>query len=73
MCQGELLLGGSPRSGMCVPGRVVARSFSTLRLVRSPGELLLGGSPRSGMCVPGRVVARRFSTLGYVCARASCC
>ena len=53
---------------MCVPGRAVARSFSTLRLVRSvcPGELLLGGSPRSGMCAPGRAVARSFSTLGLI-------
>ena len=55
LCLSELLLGVSPRLGMCVPGRVVARSFSTLRLVRNvcPGELLLGGSPHSGMCAPG--------------------
>ena len=53
LCLSELLLGVSPRSGMCVPGRVVARSFSTLRLVCSLGELLLGGSPRSGMCALG--------------------
>ena len=68
LCLSELLLGVSPRSGMCVPGRVVARSFSTLRLVRSvgPGELLLGGSPRSGMCAPGRAVARSFSMLGLI-------
>ena len=29
----ELLLGVSPRSGMFAPERVVARSFSTLRLI----------------------------------------
>ena len=30
---GELLLGVSPRSGMCAPEHVVARSFSTFRLI----------------------------------------
>ena len=48
---------------MCVPGRAVARSFSTFRLFVCVClcELLLGVSPRSGMCVPVRAVARSFS------------
>ena len=31
---GELLRGASPRSDMCAPERAVARSFSTLRLIK---------------------------------------
>ena len=66
---GELLLGVSPRSGMCAPGRAVARSFSTFRVFVCVclGKLLLRVSPRSGMCAPGRAVARSFSTLRLFC------
>ena len=49
VCLCELLLGVSPCSGMCAPGRAVARSFSTFRLFVCVclGELVLGVSPRS--------------------------
>ena len=54
----ELLLGDSPRSGMCAPERAVAWSLSTFRLYM---YVYLS------LCVPERAVARRLSTFRYVC------